>query len=156
MPNLENWFFRYNAWSYSKHRLFDLCKRSFYYRYIGTALKESLDFDIYKLKRLKDLNSKYALEGLLIHGVIENQIGQHYIGRDLNEDGAKAQFVQRVEQYRKTARDTLTEFYNGLPDNGSDRALEVGDRDRSLEDADAVVVPGVFSLITDTVHGSRW
>jgi CRISPR/Cas system-associated exonuclease Cas4 (RecB family) len=115
MPNLEPWFFRYNAWSYSKHRLFDLCKRSFYYRYIGTALKESKDFDIHKLKRLKDLNSKYALEGLLIHGVIENQIGQHYIGRDLNEDGAKAQFVRRVEQYRKTARDTLTEFYNGLP-----------------------------------------
>jgi len=118
MPNLENWFFKYNAWSYSKHRLFDLCKRSYYYRYIGTALKESKDFDIYKLKRLKDLNSKYALEGLLIHGVIENQIGQHYIGRDLNEDGAKTHFIQRVEQYRKTARDTLTEFYNGLPDDG--------------------------------------
>jgi hypothetical protein len=85
MPTLENWFFRYNAWSYSKHRLFDLCKRSYYYRYIGTALKESKDFDIYKLKRLKDLNSKYALEGLLIHGMIENQIGQH--SREIVIDG---------------------------------------------------------------------
>ncbi len=115
MVNFENWFFKYNTWSYSKHRLFDLCKRNFYYRYIGTALKESTDFDTYKLKRLKDLNSKYALEGLLIHGVIENQIGQHYLGRDLNEGGAKSQFVQRVEQYRKTACDMITEFFNGLP-----------------------------------------
>jgi CRISPR/Cas system-associated exonuclease Cas4 (RecB family) len=115
MPNFEPWFYKYNAWSYSKHRLFALCKRSYYFRYIGTALKGSKDFDIPKLKRLKDLNSKYALEGLLIHSVIENQIGQHYIGRDLNEAGAKAQFVQRVEQYRKTAIDTLIEFYNGLP-----------------------------------------
>jgi len=117
MVNFENWFFKYNTWSYSKHRLFDLCKRNFYYRYIGTALKESRDFDPYKLKRLKDLNSKYALEGLLIHGVIENQIGQHYIGRDLNEGGAKSQFIQRVEQYRKTSSDTLTEFFNGLPND---------------------------------------
>ena len=115
MVNFKNWFFKYNTWSYSKHRLFDLCKRNFYYRYIGTALKESTDFDTYKLKRLKDLNSKYALEGLLIHGVIENQIGQHYLGRDLNEGGAKSQFVQRVEQYRKTACDMITEFFNGLP-----------------------------------------
>jgi CRISPR/Cas system-associated exonuclease Cas4 (RecB family) len=117
MPLLEPWFFKYNAWSYSKHRLFVLCKRSYYYRYIGTALKESKDFDIFRLKRLKDLNSKYALEGLLIHGVIENQIGQQYIGGDLNEDSAKAQFIQRVEQYRNMARETLTEFYNGLPDD---------------------------------------
>ena len=34
--------------------------------------------------------------------------------------------------------------------------MEVGDRDRSLEDADAVVVPRVFSLSADTVHGARW
>lgn len=117
MTNFENWFFKYNNWSYSKHRLFALCKRYFYYRYIGTALKESNNFDIFKLRRLKDLNSKYALEGSLIHGVIENQIGQHYIGRELNEGGAKSQFVQRVEQYRKTACDTLTEFFNGLPND---------------------------------------
>jgi len=42
------------------------------------------------------------------------------------------------------------------PDHGSDRALEVGDRDRSLKDADKVVVPGLFSLSTDQVYGSRW
>jgi len=70
MANLEDWFFKYNAWSFSKHRLWNLCKRAFYYRYIGTALKKSSDLDIFKLKRLKDLNSKYVLQGSLIHEAI--------------------------------------------------------------------------------------
>jgi len=43
---------------------------------------------------------------------------------------------------------------DGRPDHGSDRVLEIGDRNRSLEDADAVVVPGVFSFGEDTVCGA--
>ena len=39
-------------------------------------------------------------------------------------------------------------------DHGSDRAVDVDDRDRSLEDADAVVVPCVFSFCENTVHGA--
>jgi len=35
-------------------------------------------------------------------------------------------------------------------------ALESGDRDRSLEDADAVIVPGLFSFGADTVYVSCW
>ena len=42
------------------------------------------------------------------------------------------------------------------PDHRGDRALEISDRDRSLEDTDAVVVPGVFSIGPDPVHGARW
>jgi phosphoribosylformylglycinamidine (FGAM) synthase-like amidotransferase family enzyme len=33
--------------------------------------------------------------------------------------------------------------------------MEVGHRDRSVEDADGVVVPGVFSFGEDPVHGAR-
>jgi CRISPR/Cas system-associated exonuclease Cas4 (RecB family) len=113
MANLESWFFKYNAWSYSKHRLFGLCKKNYYYRYIGTALKESSKFDIHRLKILKNLNSKFALQGILIHEIIENQINQHHLGREVNEEGAKKQFVQRVEKYREMARETLIEYYNG-------------------------------------------
>jgi CRISPR/Cas system-associated exonuclease Cas4 (RecB family) len=115
MAELESWFYNYNFWSFSKHRLWNLCKRYFFYRYIAIALKQSSKFDVYKIKRLKDLNSKYVLQGSLIHEVIENQIGQHHLGRELNEAGAKSQFAQRLEQYRKTAPDILTEFYNGVP-----------------------------------------
>jgi hypothetical protein len=33
--------------------------------------------------------------------------------------------------------------------------VEIGDRDRSLDDADTDLMPGVFSLGADTVHGAR-
>ena len=39
------------------------------------------------------------------------------------------------------------------PDHGSDRTLEVGDRDRSLKDTDAVIVSGLFSFSEDSFHG---
>ena len=113
MVELENWFYKYNAWSFSKHRLWGLCKRAYYYRYIGTAMKESEDLDILKLKRLKDIDPRFALQGKLIHEVLENQIGQHYLGRGLSEKGAKIQYTQRIEQYRKMAKETLIEYFNG-------------------------------------------
>ena len=55
---------------------------------------------------------------------------------------------------RARCRGVVFEVVSGTvsgPDNGSDRALEIGDRDRSLEDADAVVVPGVLPLSEDSV-----
>lgn len=115
MKKLEDWFYRYNAWSFSKHRLWGLCKRAYYYRYIGTALKESEELDIEKLKMLKNLNSRFALQGKLIHEVIENQIGQHYLGRKMSKGVAETQYTQRVDQYRKTPKGILTEYFNGEP-----------------------------------------
>lgn len=115
MVELENWFYRYNAWSFSKHRLRDSCKLAYYYRYIGTALKSSDEIDIMNLKKLKDLKSRNAIQGIIIHEVLENQMGQHFIGRGINEESAKAQYTQRLEQYRKTAKYTIIEYYNGLP-----------------------------------------
>ena len=115
MKELEDWYYRYNAWSFSKHRLWNLCKRAYYYRYIGTALRNSKEVNIQKLKKLKNLNSRFSLQGKLIHEAIENQIGQYYLGRKMNEDGAKTQYTQRVEHYRKMASEILTEYFNGEP-----------------------------------------
>ena len=41
------------------------------------------------------------------------------------------------------------------PDHGGDCAVEVGDRDRCVEDADGDIVPGVFSFSKDTVYRAR-
>ena len=41
------------------------------------------------------------------------------------------------------------------PDLGGDRSVEVGDRDRSVEDADGDIVPGMFSISEDTVYRAR-
>jgi len=40
------------------------------------------------------------------------------------------------------------------PDHGGDCFVEVGDRDRNVEDADGFVVPGVFSFCEDPVCGA--
>jgi len=117
MVELEDWFYKYNAWSFSKHQLWGKCKRAYYYRYIGTAMKKSEGLDTLRLKKLKDLEPRFALQGKLIHEVLENQIGQHYLGRELSEEGAKIQYTQRVEQYRKMAKRTLIEYFNGEPVN---------------------------------------
>ena len=114
---LEDWFYRYNVWSYTKHRLWGICKRAYYYRYIGPALKSAENLNTQKLKRLKMLNSRFALQGILLHEVIENKIGQNHLGREMSESIAKAQYIQRVEQYRRVAKETLTEYFNGEPMN---------------------------------------
>jgi len=115
MEELEDWFYNYNAWSFSKHRLWESCKLAYYYRYIGTALKKSDEIDIMHLKKLKDLKSRNALQGIIIHEVLENQMGQHFIGRGVSEESAKAQYIQRLDQYRKNAKYTIIEYYNGQP-----------------------------------------
>ncbi|MDY6965564.1 MAG: PD-(D/E)XK nuclease family protein [Halobacteriota archaeon] len=117
MVELESWFYKYNAWSFSKHRMWKSCKLAYYYRYIGTALKSSKDIDVMVLKRLKDLKNKFAVQGIIIHEVLENQMGQHFIGRGVSEDSAKSQYVRILDQYRKTARGMIVEYYNGGPIN---------------------------------------
>ena len=107
MIELESWFNKYNAWSFSKHRMWNSCKLAYFYRYIGTATRNPTEFDVYQLKRLKDLKNKFAIQGIIIHEVLENQMGKHFIGRGTNEESAKAQYVQRLDQYRKTAKDTI-------------------------------------------------
>lgn len=113
MTKLQGWFYRYNAWSFTKHRLWGQCKRAYYYRYIGTALQRSTDFSIARLKQLKDLDSKLFLQGKLVHELLESQIGQLHTTGDFSEGAASAQYVQQVEHYRRNAKKLLVEYYNG-------------------------------------------
>jgi len=43
-----------------------------------------------------------------------------------------------------------------ISDGCAVRVLDGGDRDRSLEDADTAVVPGLFSFSEGPVHGTGW
>ena len=53
------------------------------------------------------------LQGQLIHEVIENKVGQHYLGREMDIKSANAQYIKRLESYQRMAKETLTEYYNG-------------------------------------------
>ena len=60
---------------------------------------------------------------------------------------------------RARRREVVLEVILGTvrwPDNGGDCALEVGDRDRCLEDADGDIVPGMFPIGSHPVCRSFW
>jgi hypothetical protein len=113
---LENWFYNYNNWSFTKHQLWNQCKRAYYYNYIFPALKGPANIDISEIKKLKkDLTSRSALMGLLIHEVIEQQISQHYLFGSIDEIILKEQYSHRLEQYKKNPVGKITEYFNGDP-----------------------------------------
>jgi len=113
MQNLEDWFFKFNSWSFSRHQLLNYCKRAYYYRYIGSALKSSKVPDVEKIKRLNGLKSKYVLQGILVHESIEDQITQHYLGRTVNPASAREKYLKRLNGFQITADTTITECFNG-------------------------------------------
>ena len=130
MPNFEDWFFKFNSWSFSRHQLMNFCKRAYYYRYIGGALKYSPVLDVPKIKRLKKLKSKFVIQGTLIHDAIEDQINQHYLGRNLNQESAQEQYLKRLNGFQITADDMIIEYFNG---EKRDTAFFDGIRSSGLE-----------------------
>jgi CRISPR/Cas system-associated exonuclease Cas4 (RecB family) len=114
MQNFEDWFEKFNAWSFSGHQLLNRCKRAYYYQHIASALKSSPDLDISKIKRLKkDLRSKYVIQGSLVHDAIEDQITQHYFDRNVSQESAQESFLKRLRGFETCADDLITEYFNG-------------------------------------------
>jgi CRISPR/Cas system-associated exonuclease Cas4 (RecB family) len=113
LSNFEDWFYKFNAWSFSRHQLLNFCNRAYYYRYIAGALKYSPVLNVPKIKRLKSLKSKFVLQGTLIHDAIEDQITQHYLGRNVNQESAQEQYLKRLNGFQVTADDMITEYFNG-------------------------------------------
>lgn len=113
MVKLQNWFYKYNAWSFTKHRLWKDCKLAYYFSYIGTALINSQTLNIYQLKKLKKLDSRFVIQGKLIHDIIEKQISNYQKGIMINEQEAINQFISGIESYRTNAQVNLIEYFNG-------------------------------------------
>lgn len=116
MVDLNPKFQNYNGWSFSKYQLWNKCKRAYYFQYIGGYVIGPKPFDSTNLYHFKkDLTSKIFLQGQLIHNIIENQLGQHKLGRELNETGAISQYCLKLKRYQETATETITEYSNGEP-----------------------------------------
>lgn len=128
MTQLQDWFHKYNAWSFTKHRLWKQCRRAYYYQYIAPALQDIGYSKRQKLKHLKNLNPRFVLQGKLVHDILEKQIAKHHTNGDMREDKAKEQYIQLVEDYRGKAQINLVEYFNGEPVNEAffDRIRENG------------------------------
>lgn len=112
-PELDSRFYEYNGWSFSRHGLWNQCKKAYFFQYMGLYYNGKKDYDVSRIPRLKKLNSKIFLKGSLIHDVIKNQMGQHKLDRDPNEESAINQYVKWVEDKQKFADDLLVESFNG-------------------------------------------
>jgi len=128
MVKFQNWFHKYNAWSYTKHRLWRECRRAYYYNYIGAALEISTEIDIAKIKHLKKLDGRFVIQGKIIHEIIEKFIKDYQSKKKFSEDDAREEFINQIESYRKTAKTSLIEYVNGAEVSEAffDRARENG------------------------------
>ena len=113
MPEMADWFHRYNAWSVSRHGLWNGCRRAYYYRYIAPALLDPKGIDVPSIRALKALLPKNVVKGKLIHEVIQGQVDLITTGRAVDEDAAARQYTQMVGAYRDNARERLVEHHNG-------------------------------------------
>lgn len=113
MAELDSRFHEKNGWSFSRHSLWNQCKRAYFFQYLGLHYIGEKKYDMRSIPRLKLLNSKIFLKGSLIHDVIKNQIGQHKLGRDPNEESAINQYVKFVEDKQKFVSEFIVESFNG-------------------------------------------
>lgn len=128
MVKFQSWFQKYNAWSYTKHRLWRECRRAYYYDYIGAALETSTEIDITKIKQLKKLDGRFVVQGKIIHEIIEKFIEDNQTRKKFNESDAREEFIKQIEAYRKIAKTGIIEYFNGAEVSEAffDRARENG------------------------------
>jgi CRISPR/Cas system-associated exonuclease Cas4 (RecB family) len=113
VAQLQDWFHKYNGYSFSRHRQYNLCKRTFYYRYIARYLVDPGTLSVPRLKRLGELNSRYMLQGKLVHDIIEKEIKSLHRGDGMDPVRAKEALVRQVDSHFNLASEVLTEYHNG-------------------------------------------
>jgi|GEM_PF-18245 len=128
IPELEDWFRDYNLWSFTRHELWQRCRRAYFYEYIVPALRNGGDEHRTRLKALKDLCSKGDLKGKLVQQVIDDQISRLISGEGMNEEDAGDQYALLVREFQENASSRVTECYNGLEVQSSffDEILDAG------------------------------
>ncbi|HWQ19712.1 MAG TPA: DNA helicase RecQ [Methanotrichaceae archaeon] len=113
-PELDDWFQDYNWWSFTRHELWQRCRRAYFYEYIAPALKHGWDDHRARLKVLKDLCPKGDLKGRLVYQVIGDQISRLISGEGMSEEDAGDQYSRLVREFQENAGSRITECYNGF------------------------------------------
>lgn len=113
MPGISPWFFKNNSWSYTRHRVWNRCRRQFYFEYIAPYVKSGAIVDPEKIRWLKTFTSKFVVQGQLIHDIIDSQIQLHCENKPMDPDGAMNAFAKKVDRYKNIGGETFTEYHNG-------------------------------------------
>ncbi len=115
MVTLETRFFEINSWSFTKHRIWNQCRRQYYYQYIAPYLKAPAPVDINKILLLKEYDSRFVLEGQLIHDILNDQIKLHCDKKPLDPNGAIEFYLKKIALNKMMAGEIFTEYRNGSP-----------------------------------------
>lgn len=113
MVELESGFFRYNSWSFTRHRIWNRCKRQYYYDYIVSYLKPPAPVDANKIRSLKAYNSRFVLQGQIVHDILNEQIKLHCEKKPMDPTGAKSAYSRKIARYKTMAEEMLTEYRHG-------------------------------------------
>ncbi|MFY9982962.1 MAG: PD-(D/E)XK nuclease family protein [Methanoregula sp.] len=119
MPELDPFFFTINTWSFTKHRVWNRCQRQYYYEYIAPYVKSGAIVDPEKIRYFKNFDSKFVVQGQLIHDIIDQQIQLHCENKPMNPAEAMSTYLRKVARYKDMATELLTEYRNGEQFGGS-------------------------------------
>ena len=86
------------SWSMSRHKLFDTCRRAYYYKYYGAwgAWEHDADDRVKLLDKLKQLKNRFTLGGEVLHSVIAYVLGGYRYGNQINLQQARNEAVERL------------------------------------------------------------
>jgi CRISPR/Cas system-associated exonuclease Cas4 (RecB family) len=115
MPDLDPFFFKINSWSFTKHRVWNRCRRQYYFDNIAQYVKSGAVVDPEKIRWLKNYNSKFVLQGQLIHEVIDEQIKLACDKKPMDPAGAVCTYSRKTSRNMMMASEVFTEYRNGEP-----------------------------------------
>ena len=115
MVELEKYFFENNSWSFTKHRVWNRCRRQYYYDYIAPYLKSPVSVDVNKIRLLKNYHSRFVLQGQIIHDILDEQIGLHCNKKPMDPAGALSLYSRKIAQNKMMADELFTEYRHGEP-----------------------------------------
>ena len=113
MPDLDPFFHKINSWSFTRHTIWNRCPRQYYFEYIAAYVKTNPVVPPEKIRWLKNFNSKFVVQGQLIHDIIDQQIQLHCEHKPMGCEAALAAFSKKVSLYKGIGGETFTEYHNG-------------------------------------------
>ena len=108
MSNFQNEF----SWSPSRHRMFESCKRQYYFNYYGSwgGWDKSADAQAQLLYRLKKITTVPQLIGTVVHDAISNALNALKLGRNILPFAVETYAQNLFHQHLQASRDRLWRY----------------------------------------------
>lgn len=146
MPRLDPAWKGNYGWSSSSDRLWNSCKRAFFYRYVANWQSAVEHPPADRIRRLKALTGLRMLEGRLTHEAIENAIQQHRLGREIKLGPLLFFYESHMRPFLESTAEEVTEAFNGLRVQEDFLNFVLEDGKRQLETFVRVVWPQLVDL----------